>query len=204
MASPYSTAVPPLIPGESTVAFGAVTKELKVYGNMNASGDVTILSSGSLSVAGSTILVGVSMSNLTVSTITAGALNVSGGRTVLANTTVTNLSASGVTTGTLTVTSGTTLANVTTSNLIVSGLMYRSEAVNKQQGINTLVAGFVGISNTAVTANSRIFLTNQSLGGPTAGSLYVSGRSAGNSFTIGSSAISDTSVVAYEIFEPSS
>lgn len=76
------------------------------------------------------------------------------------------------------------------------------EGTNCKQGTATLVAGTVVVSNTSVTANSRIFLTTQSVGG-TAGFLVVSARVAGTSFTILSSSGTDTSVVAYQIFEPS-
>lgn len=75
------------------------------------------------------------------------------------------------------------------------------EGSNCKQGVATLVAGSVVVSNTSVTANSRIFLTGQSDGG-TPGFLRVSARTAGTGFTITSSSGSDTSVVAYEIFEP--
>lgn len=76
-----------------------------------------------------------------------------------------------------------------------------SEAANGKQGVATLVAGTVVVPNTSVTDNSRIFLTAQSIGG-TAGALGVSARTAGTSFTITSTSGTDTSVVAYEIFEP--
>jgi len=75
------------------------------------------------------------------------------------------------------------------------------EGSNCKQGVATLVGGTVTVSNTSVTANSRIFLTAQSDGG-TPGFLRVSARTAGTSFTITSSSGSDTSVVAYQIFEP--
>lgn len=76
-----------------------------------------------------------------------------------------------------------------------------AEGSNAKQGIATLSGGTVVVSNTAVTANSRIFLTIQSPGG-TLGSVYVAARTAGTSFTITSTSAIDTSVVAYEIFEP--
>lgn len=76
-----------------------------------------------------------------------------------------------------------------------------AEGTNAKQGIATLVAGTVTVANTSVTANSRIILTTQTPGG-TAGFLVVSARVAGTSFTILSSNAADTSVVAYEIFEP--
>lgn len=75
------------------------------------------------------------------------------------------------------------------------------EGSNAKQGTATLVAGAATVSNTSVTANSRIFLTSQADGG-TPGWLRVSARSAGTSFTITSSSGSDTSTVAYQIFEP--
>lgn len=75
------------------------------------------------------------------------------------------------------------------------------EGSNAKQGVATLVAGSVVVANTSVTANSRIFLTSQADGG-TPGWLRVSTRSAGVSFTITSSSGTDTSTVAYQIFEP--
>jgi hypothetical protein len=72
---------------------------------------------------------------------------------------------------------------------------------NGKQGTATLTAGAVTVANTAVTANSRIFLTIQSPGG-TVGSLYVNARTAGTSFTVHSTSSTDTSTFAYEIFEP--
>ena len=76
-----------------------------------------------------------------------------------------------------------------------------SEAANGKQGVATLVAGTKVVANTNITANSRIFLTTNAPGG-TPGWLQVSARTAGTSFTILSSSGTDTSVVAYEIFEP--
>jgi hypothetical protein len=77
------------------------------------------------------------------------------------------------------------------------------EGSNAKQGVATLSSGTVVVSNTSVTASSRIYLTAQSLGTVTAPSaLCVSARSAGTSFTILASQLTDTSVIAYEIFEP--
>ena len=75
------------------------------------------------------------------------------------------------------------------------------EGSNAKQGIATLVGGTVTVANTSVTANSRIMLTAQNSGG-TPGFLRVSARTAGTDFTILSSSGSDTSLVAYQIFEP--
>jgi hypothetical protein len=78
-----------------------------------------------------------------------------------------------------------------------------TEGTNAKQGIATLVSGTVTISNTSVTANSRIFLTTQDPNSGTPGFLWISARTPGTDFTIQSSSILDTSIVAYEIFEPS-
>ena len=75
-----------------------------------------------------------------------------------------------------------------------------AEGSNAKQGTATLVAGAATVANTSVTATSRIFLTSQADGG-TPGFLRVSTRTAGTSFTITSSSGTDTSTVAYEIFE---
>lgn len=75
------------------------------------------------------------------------------------------------------------------------------EGSNAKMGTAVLSAGTVVVSTTAVTANSRIFLTNQTLGG-TAGFLRVSARTAGTSFTITSSSGTDTSTIAWMIVEP--
>jgi hypothetical protein len=75
-----------------------------------------------------------------------------------------------------------------------------SEGANKPQGVATLVAGTVTVSSTAITANSRIFLTAQD--NNTTGALRVSARTASTSCTITSSNAGDTGVVAYQVFEP--
>jgi len=78
-----------------------------------------------------------------------------------------------------------------------------AEGANAKQGIAVLVGGTVVVANTSVTANSRIFLTAQDLGTVVAPSaLCVSARTASTSFTILASQGTDTSTVAYEIFEP--
>jgi hypothetical protein len=77
-----------------------------------------------------------------------------------------------------------------------------AEGSNAKQGtavLNGTTA--VVVSNSSVTANSRIFLTINAPGG-TPASPYVFARSAGVSFSIKSTGASDTSTVAWEIFEP--
>lgn len=85
-------------------------------------------------------------------------------------------------------------------NTVGSGLRVK-EGSNAKQGTATLVAGSSVVANTSVTATSRILLTSNADGG-TPGFLRVSARSAGVSFTITSSSGTDTSTVAYQIFEP--
>ncbi len=76
-----------------------------------------------------------------------------------------------------------------------------AEGSNAKQGVATLSLGTIIVSNSSVSASSRIFLTAQD--NNSTGSLRVSARSAGTSFTITSSNSGDSGVVAYEIFEPS-
>ncbi len=76
-----------------------------------------------------------------------------------------------------------------------------AEGSNAKQGVATLVAGTVTVANTSVTANSRIFLTHQNNSG-TVGFVTVSARNVGTDFTITSSSATDTSDIAWEIFEP--
>lgn len=75
------------------------------------------------------------------------------------------------------------------------------EGSNAKMGTSVLVAGTVTVSNTSVTATSRIMLTAQDNGG-TIGFLSISARTAATSFTILSSSALDTSTVAWMIVEP--
>lgn len=77
------------------------------------------------------------------------------------------------------------------------------EGTNCKQGTATLFSGTVTVANASVTANSRIFLTVQSLSGvSTPQAIAVTSRIAGTSFTIQRASTGDTSIIAYEIFEP--
>lgn len=75
------------------------------------------------------------------------------------------------------------------------------EGTNARMGTSTLVAGTVTVSNTTITASTRIFLSGNNSSG-TAGSLTVSARSVGTSFTITSTDGADTRSVAWVLFEP--
>lgn len=94
-------------------------------------------------------------------------------------------------------------SSVAQFRILSTGKLALSEAANGPQGVVTLVGGTATVSNTNVTANSRIFLTAQSLGTvAVASALAITARVAGTSFTITASVATDTSVVAYEIVEP--
>lgn len=69
-------------------------------------------------------------------------------------------------------------------------------------GVVTLNAGTATVMTTAVTANSRIFLTPQQDGSVTAGYMRVSSRAPGFAFVITSSKSTDNSAVAWFIIEP--
>src|SRR5262249_39141703 len=75
------------------------------------------------------------------------------------------------------------------------------EGTNASMGAATLALGTVTVNTTAVTANSRIFLTIQSAAG-VIGTPYISARTAGTSFTITSTSALDTSKIAWLIVEP--
>lgn len=72
---------------------------------------------------------------------------------------------------------------------------------NKRMGTAVLVAGSVTVSNTTVTANTRIFTSRQAAGG-TLGHLSIGTVVAGTSFVINSSSGTDTSTVAWLLIEP--
>lgn len=81
-----------------------------------------------------------------------------------------------------------------------NGLMV-AEGSNAKMGTAALTAGAATVSTTAVTANSRIFLTSNTDGG-TPGFVRVSARVAGTSFTITSSSGTDTSTIAWMLVDP--
>ncbi len=81
--------------------------------------------------------------------------------------------------------------------------IYVKEGTNATMGTATLVAGTVTVNTTKVTANSRIFITIQSLGTvavPMA--MAITARTAGTDFTITSVDGTDTSVISWVLIEP--
>lgn len=73
------------------------------------------------------------------------------------------------------------------------------EGTNARMGVATLVAGTVTVTNTSVTANTRVAAFRQAAGG-TLGHLSAT-KVNGTSFTITSSSNADTSTVAWVLFE---
>jgi len=82
-------------------------------------------------------------------------------------------------------------------DVYVSGSVRVTEAANGNAGVAALAAGTVVVSNTSVTATSRIQLDAQD--DNTTGALRVSARTAGTSFTITSSNAADTGVVYWRM-----
>ncbi|MFH0938879.1 MAG: hypothetical protein V1899_06325 [Planctomycetota bacterium] len=82
-------------------------------------------------------------------------------------------------------------------------LIKESLGTDAAMGTATLNAGeSVTVSNTVVTANSRIFVTIQDHSSGTPGAVYISARIAATSFTITSTSGTGTSTVAWMIVEP--
>lgn len=137
----------------------------------------------------------VTFANLTVS----GTANITGATHLLAGLTVDGFTAlaAAQTSGNFTVFGSALILGVAGTGLQVK------EGANACQGVATLVGGTVTVNTTKVTANSRIQVTIQALGTVTAPkAIGITARVAGTSFTITSADATDTSVIAWEIFEP--
>lgn len=88
---------------------------------------------------------------------------------------------------------------VTVPAFTATGAISITDGANKNVGVSgAMTAGTITISNTRVTANSRIFLTHATLGG-TQGILSVGTITAGTSFVINSSSVLDTGTVNWII-----
>ena len=146
---------------------------------------------------------------------TTGSLKLAGGLGIvkalwvggLANIAGTLTGVAAVFTGAITGTSGTWSGTQTVNADLKLGTagngIYVKEGTNATMGLATLVAGVVVVSTTKVTANSRIFLTRQTIAGTLGSSVDVTARTAGTSFTItANGSILDTSTVAWLLIEP--
>lgn len=98
---------------------------------------------------------------------------------------------------------GTAMIGSTDADIVAAGLgrgFKIKEGSNARMGTATLTAGTVTVSNTSVTANTRIFTGMKTPLG-TVGASFVSAVSAGVGFTIKSTSSTDTSVVSYVLLE---
>lgn len=154
----------------------------------------TINTNGLSTAAGKLQVLITAGSNITITTNDSGALVISGD---LASTTITTANigtgniGSGVVTNSWTV--GAFKVNATSGTTINKIIM----------GTAVLSSGAVTVSQSSVTANSRIFLTRQTNGGTlTNGLLSVSARTPSTSFAITSGTAADTNTVAWLLLEP--
>ena len=83
----------------------------------------------------------------------------------------------------------------------ITGLLDLISVFYPPNGTATLVGGAKTVASTDVTVNSEIFLTNNKKGG-TLGDLYIDNVVAGISFDIVSTSGTDTSTIAWLLFEP--
>lgn len=84
--------------------------------------------------------------------------------------------------------------------LSVNGVRVYEAGTGARMGLATLAASTVVVNTTAVTANSRIFLTSQS--NTVTGALRVSARTPGTSFTIVDAVGAEAGTVAWMLVEP--
>lgn len=97
----------------------------------------------------------------------------------------------------------TSITNLTGDVILnaVGATLKIKEGANASMGVATMAAGTATVNNTRIAATSRIFLTPQNTSG-TAGSVYISARTASTSFVISSTDAGDTRDVAWLIITP--
>lgn len=84
----------------------------------------------------------------------------------------------------------------------VAGVGFKvKEGTNARMGVAVLVGGTVTVSNTSITANTRIFTSRSTTGG-VEGTLSTTQINA-TSFTINSNSVADTSTINWLLIEPS-
>ena len=82
--------------------------------------------------------------------------------------------------------------------VVGKGLQLKS-GLGTRAGNATLVAGTITVANTTVTSNTIIYLARKTAGGTIGQTTYT--VSAGTSFTIDSSSVTDVSVISYLLVE---
>lgn len=164
----------------------------------NASGTVTLLGNTATGTGNVVLATAPTLTNPVVGTQTAADNSTKAASTAYVDTADALNAPLAAPTFTGTVTSGGDLKISTAGK----GLFVK-EGSNAKMGVATLVLGTAVVTTTAVTANSRIQLTAQTLATVTVPSaLAVSARTASTSFTILASDLTDTSTVAWFIVEP--
>lgn len=147
-----------------------------ITGNLGVNGNIT--DAGTLTVSGTSTLAAVNATNIAAS----GTLSATGTAT-LAAATVTSLTSSG------------TVQVALGQKLVLTG------GANARMGTATLVGGAVTVATTAVTANSIVFLTDQTNSLTNIGILSVTAISPGVKFTVASANALDTSTFGWLILD---
>jgi hypothetical protein len=97
--------------------------------------------------------------------------------------------------GDIAVTSGNLLINTAGNGLVIK------EGTDARMGNTTLSGGTVFVSNTLITAATRIFLTRRTIGSGFPGFIYAPSPSPGSGFTINSTNALDDSDVRWLLVE---
>lgn len=122
--------------------------------------------------------------NADITSLSSGAISIPNG----------NLSVSA---GTIT---GTAISSAGNHNITaIGGGMTIKEGTNARLGTVTLSSGIASIVNTSVTVNTRIFVFGQDTS--VTGFLKITARTNGSGFSITSSVLSDSGVIAYLLVE---
>lgn len=188
-----------------------LSRNALIGGTLGVTGSTTIADLTATSGVFSTTLGVTGLSTLAALTqVGTSNINASGSGVSTIGTGGTGAVAIGNTTGKTAITGDLT---TTSGNVVVATLgkgFQLKEGSNAKAGTSTLSSGTVTVSTTAVTANSRILLSRQSVGASSGiGSLSVGTVTAGTSFVINSLAaagtvlVTDLSVVYWAIIEPS-
>lgn len=174
-------------------------------GALNPSaGNISIVGTGALGIAGSgsTLTASITPGTSLVATVTGGtggALSPASGNITLAGTANQITSTGSGSTVTFSLPSALTVPGslTTTTTLTVGTKLDVTTGANASAGVSAaLTGGTVTVSTTAVTANSLIFFSANTLGTVTVPSAYyASAKTAGTSFVITASQATDTSTV---------
>ena len=175
------------------------SSDLSVTGTIRAGAITT----GSLSVSGSSDLQGITAGTLKASIITTGSLSVSGS-SVLQDTTAGTLKATVVTTGSLSVSGSTVVQDITTGTLKATVITTGSLSVSGSTVVQGITAGTLKCS--VITTGSLSVSGSSDIQGITAGTLKCSVITAGTLSVSGTSVLQTTSISSLVVttFNPAS